>query len=279
MKGGYILFNGKFFRDKDLLFPGIDLFRIHSGIKETFRAEHNLALFAEDNYNYLINGLLSYGVPIPSEWNLSRFVHDVSRLLNKNHFFLAAKVTLYLIPGITGTDYLMMAEEISRGFYPLNENGLLIDFYEQGLKTPSVVDPYEPASRNIWLTASRKALEQSKDNLIILNHRGFACESIGGTFGFLKDGVAIFPSPKSHGYTPPLLGVVMECAEQSGFMVKEKNTICRDDLLKADELFLIDNVIGIQLVLGLSSRRYYMVGSTSMGIKLNEFTREEHHQK
>jgi branched-chain amino acid aminotransferase len=233
-------------------------------------------MFAEDNFNYLVNSLLSIGLPIPKDWDLPRFTRDVSRLLNKNHFFLAAKVVIHLIPGPSGTDYLLMAEEIPVGFYPINDVGLLIDFWEEGAKSSSIYHPYEPSSRFLWMAATRAALSMSMNNLIISNNEGFSCESIGGTFGYLINGVAVFPAPEAQGYIPPILGVVMECAEKQGFEVAEKKEITHEDLLQADELFLIDNCLGIQLVLGLGSRRYYTTGATNIALKLSEVAREEH---
>ena len=88
----------------------------------------------------------------------------------------------------------------------------------------------------------------------------------------------MFPSPESQGYCPPILGVVMECAEQSGFEIIEKGDVSREDLLGADELFLIDNVFGIQLVLGLNSRRYYTIGSSSIALRLSDVAKEENRQ-
>ena len=276
MKGGYILYNGKFYREGDPLFTGADLYRLNTGIRESFRTENNLVMFAEDNFNYLINSLLSIGLPIPQDWDLPRFMRDVSRLLNKNHFFLAAKVVIHLIPGISGTDYLLTAEEVPVGFYPINETGLLIDFYNEGAKSPSIYHAYEPSSRFLWIAATRTAISNAKNNLILSNNEGFACESIGGTFGYLIDGTAVFPAPEAQGYSPPILGVVMECAEQFGFEIIEKKEISHEDLLQADELFLIDNCLGIQLVLGLSSRRYYTTGTTNIAARLSEMAKEEH---
>lgn len=276
MKGGYILYNGKFYRESDPLFTGADLYRLNTGIRESFRTENNLVMFAEDNFNYLINSLLSIGLPIPNDWDLPRFMRDVSRLLNKNHFFLAAKVVIHLIPGTSGTDYLLAAEEVPVGFYPINEAGLLIDFYGEGAKAPSIYHAYEPSSRFLWIAATRAALAGSKNNLILFNNNGFACESIGGTFGYLIDGTAVFPAPEAQGYIPPILGVVMECAEQYGFKITEKEDITHEDLLKADELFLIDNCLGIQLVLGLNSRRYYTTGTSNIAMRLSEMAMEEH---
>lgn len=276
MKGGYILFNGKFYRDSDLLFTGADLYRLNAGIRESFRTENNLVMFAEDNFSYFINSLLSIGLPIPDAWNLPRFTRDVSRLLNKNHLFLAARVVIHLIPGTSGTDYLLTAEEIPVGFYPVNEGGVLIDFFDQGAKTPSIYHAFEPSSRFLWTAATRTARSNAKNNLILSNNNGYACESIGGTFGYLTGRTAVFPAPESQGYCPPLLGVVMECAEQCGYEIVENREISHEDLLLADELFLIDNCLGIQTVLGLSTRRYYKTGTTDIALKLSEVARKEH---
>ena len=68
----------------------------------------------------------------------------------------------------------------------------------------------------------------------------------------------------------------MESAEQCGFKIIEKNEISYEDLLHADEMFLIDNCLGIQLVLGLNSRRYYTTGTANIALKLSEIARDEH---
>jgi len=276
MKGGYILYNGKFHPENDPLFTGADLYRLNTGIRESFRTENNLVMFAEDNFYYLINSLLSIGLPIPNEWDFPRFTGDVSRLLNKNHFYLAAKVFIHLIPGHSGTDYLLTAEEAPTGFYPVSEGGLLIDFYKEGTKAPSIHHAFELSSRFLWIEATRTALSTSKHNLIISNNQGFACEVIGGTFGLLVGGTAIFPGPESQGYSPSILGVLMECAEQCGYKIIENNAVSHEDLLNADELFLINNCDGIQPVLGLDTRRYYTTGTLGIALKLSEIARREH---
>jgi branched-subunit amino acid aminotransferase/4-amino-4-deoxychorismate lyase len=68
----------------------------------------------------------------------------------------------------------------------------------------------------------------------------------------------------------------MECAEQCGFKIVEKEEISHEDLLQADELFLADNCLGVQLVLGLNSRRYYTTVSASIALKLSEMAKMEH---
>ena len=276
MKGGFNLFNGKFLRESDALFTGKDLKRLNGGICESFRAEYNLVMFARANYDYLIDSLTEIGLPVPEEWNFPRFTKDVSRLLNKNHLYLAAKVTIHLIPGISGTEYLMTAEEIPGGFFPVKEGGVLIDFYEEGAKASSSYNAFEPSSRILWATATRTANSLSRHNLILINNKGFACESIEGTFGYLLDQTAVFPDREAQGYSPPILNVVKGCAEACGFNIEDRKELKREDLLNADELFLINNFTGVQPVLGLYARRYYTTGTVAIAVMLRELAREQH---
>jgi len=275
MKGGYNLFNGKFFRESDPLFTGADLIRLNSGICESFRAENNRVIFARENFNFLIDSLSAMEISAPADWNYPRFVKDVSRLLNKNHLYLSAKVVIHLIPGISGTDYLMTAEEMENSFFSVKDSGLLIDFYDDGAKGRSNYSNYEPSSRSLWTMAARSASLQSKHNYILLNNKGFACESIGGSFGYLSGQTAVFPSLESQGYFPPIANVVKGCAEEAGYRIVEKTEITRSDLLDADELFLMDNCLGIQPVLGLYARRYYTTGTMTISAKLSEIARKD----
>ena len=231
MKGGFNLFNGKFYRESDPIFTGADLIRLNSGICESFRAENNLVVFARENYNFLIDSLLAIDLALPADWDFPRFIKDVSRLLNKNHLYLSAKVVIHLIPGISGTDYLMMAEEISGSFFVFRESGLLIDFYDDGTKGTSNCYNYEPSSRSLWTMAGRSAHLQSKHNLILLNNKGFACESIGGSFGYLSGQSAIFPSKESLGYFPAIADAVKSCAEDCDYQIRINPEIKRKDLI------------------------------------------------
>ena len=87
--------------------------------------------------------------------------------------------------------------------------------------------------------------------------------------------MAIFPSPRLQAYRPPIMGIVIECARKVGLKILQKTDIGRADLINADELFLIDNCLGVQLVLGLGNERYYTNKSTSIALKLSEVAQKE----
>lgn len=275
MKGGYILLNGTFYRENDLLFSNLDIQRITNGIKESFRTENNVILFARDNYKHLLKAISSINFKVPRDWDLSRLKHDVSRLLNKNHLFIASRVQIIFFQGTNKTDYLLSAEEIPRGYYPLNEAGLMIDFYYKGVKSDSELRRFEASSRFLWISAASEAASKSKNNLIILNNKGYACEGIGVSFCCLQDNTAIFPSPDSMGYQPPLISKIIKCSKSCGFRTALRNDISAEELLNAEEIFMIDNSLGIQKILGLGDRRYYNNKTTTLALKLKELAIKE----
>jgi len=259
VKGGFVLYNGKFFRSDEKLFAGNELFRLEAGIKVWFRTEDNEILFHEQNYAYLCAATRAVNLALPEDFDLAgaRLRRDVSRLLNKNKFYLAGRVVVYLFPGINGTDVLLTAEEIPRGFFPMNENGLLIDIFNEGKKSDTVMNPYETGSRFLWMIAAAKAQSLRRQNMILLNHAGFCCEGIGTSFGFIQENVLYVPSEKSEGYKVVLTEMVREAARQAGFMTVDNDKITPAELERAEEVFLIDNALGIQWVMGIGNRRYY----------------------
>jgi len=234
MKGGFILFNGKFHRENEPIFTGIDVERLSTGIKASFRAENNCILFADENFTYFSNSMSEIGIALPNDWTLPRLRKDVSRLLNKNHLFLAARINIHFFKGSVDTDYLLTAEEIPRGFYPLNEPGLLIDFYEEGKKLDTNLNHYECSSRYLWISAGLAAQNKSKNNLIISNSRGFSCEAISASFGYIKEDLIVLPSKNSSGFYPPLINIIIKSAKKCGFKVMTSHKISQKDLLDAD---------------------------------------------
>lgn len=270
MKGGYILLNGKFYPESEPLFAGLEVDSLNAAISNSFRAENNEILFPLENYLYILDHLAAYEIPAPKDWDPPRFRKDVSRLLNKNHLFLAAKVTIRFFKRNESTEFLLTAEEIPRGFYPINENGLLIDFFNEGSKGDTIFNHFESSSRFLWLSAKLSANSKSKHNLLISNSKNFICEGIGVSFGYYIENALILPSKEISGHYPPLINIIAKYAHENGLQVRFKSDISRNDLLEAEEVFLIDNCLGIQKVLGLNHRRYYSTKTTLLSSIITE---------
>ena len=276
MKGGYLQYNGKFLKESDLLFSGGDLFRLGVGLHESFRAENNEILFAEEVYEHLNQAARAINLPLPEGFDIFgvQFRRDVSRLLNKNKLYLAARVVVHLFAGSNGTDILMSAEELPRGFFPLSANGLLLNIFTDETKAIGKLGNCEPGSRYIWMVAANTAATMSRHNMIICNSDNFPCEVIGGSFAIIRESTITFPSAESGGYQATIVAQVANAARQCGFEPVFRENIGSEELLEADELFLMDNCLGIQKVLGLEERRFYSIKTEAIARKFTELATE-----
>ena len=277
MKGGYFLRNGQFQKENEFVFNLSDLTGRVEGFSEFFRAEHNEILFQESICSHLLATAGTIGLDlaglIDSEGKLLR--KDISRLLNKNKLYLAAKIGIQIYPSDGKINIILNAEEIERGYYSPKEPGLLISFYRDNLKEIHPAASYSIFGLLICQAAKRQADEMNKPNMILLNKNGCACESIGGSFAYIENDKVFFPSESSGGYRCAILKEVVKSVKNAGFIALEKENINPDDLLSAEELFLFDACYGIQKVLGLEDQRYFSTKTHLVAEKLSALARED----
>jgi len=281
MKGGYFLFNGRFYKEGEAVFTLSDLTSGTSGFIESFRAEHNEVLFQESVSNHIIATASSLDLDLTGlmdeEGKLLQ--KDVSRLLNKNKLYLAAKINIQIYPSDNQINIILHAEEIERGYYPLGEPGLLLSFYEEEFKETKPDFTYSPFGFYIQNSAERYAAAFNEPNLIIMNSEGYACECIGGSFAFIEKEIVHFTSPGSGGYRCAIREEVIRCAKEAGFTPQDKEQISREDLLNAEEVFLYDACHGIRKVLGLEDQRYFSTKTRAISEKLTSLAKKDRKEK
>jgi branched-subunit amino acid aminotransferase/4-amino-4-deoxychorismate lyase len=281
MKGGYFLFNGRFYKEGDAVFTVSDLTARTSGFIESFRAEHNEVLFRESVSNHLIATANSLEIDltglIDDEGKLLQ--KDVSRLLNKNKLYLAAEINIQIYTSDNQINIILQAEEMERGYYPIGEPGLLLSFYEEQLKETRPDFTYSPFGLYIQNSAKRYASAFNEPNVIIRNSDGFACECIGGSFAFIEGEFVYFVSPGSGGYRCAIREEVIRSVSNAGFTPRDKDQITREDLLGAEEVFLYDACHGIRKVLGLEDQRYFSTKTKVISEKLTSLAKQDRKEK
>jgi len=281
MKGGYFLFNGRFHKEDEAVFTLADLSCRANGFSEAFRAEHNEVLFLEEVSRHLLATAESFDLDMDGlldpDGRLLR--KDVSRLLNKNKLYISAKIEVQIYPALNGTNILLHAEELERGYYPLREPGLLLSFYHDHLKGDQPIPSYASSSSLMELGARRKASGIQKPNMILLNRERNCIESIGGSFAFLNNRVVTFPSADSGGYRCAILNQVMKSVKDAGYSPVEKDKITMEELLDSEELFLFDACNGLQKVLGLEDNRYFSTNTPRIAAKLSELAKKDREER
>jgi hypothetical protein len=261
MKGGYFLFNGQFHKEGDAVFTLSDLSRRALGFSEFFRAEHNEILFPHAISEHLIATAETIGLEISGiigpEGRLLR--KDVSRLLNKNKLYVAARIGIQVYPSEEKINIILTAEEMERGYYPLNEPGLLLSLHDT-----QTAGPFS------FQTGLRLAGEQNKPDLIVLNSNGFICGSLFCSIAYIEKDQVFFTTESSVRKRCAIREEVFKSAKEVGLVPMEKENVTPEMLLEADELFLFDACSGILKVLGLQDRRYFSPKTKLIAEKLSE---------
>ena len=281
MKGGYFLLNGRFYKETDAVFTVADMAQRAEGFCESFRAEHNEVLFAESVSRHLLATAATIGADltglIDSDGRYLR--KDVSRLLNKNKLYLAAKIEIQIIPSDSRINMLLRAEEIPRGYYPPSEPGLLLSIFSDQLQEIHSNSGYATSGLFVRKCAAQRAKELNQPNIILLNREGNACEMLNGSFASLNQNQVIFTSELEGGYNCAIRNQVVQSAKDAGFITVVKERISPDELLQAEELFLYDACHGIRKVLGLEDRRYFSTKTQLIAEKLTALAKKEREER
>lgn len=261
MKGGYFLFNGQFHKEGDAVFTLADLSGRSEGFDETFRAEHNEILFPQAISAHLIATAETAGLEIsgmigPKGKLLQK---DVSRLLNKNKLYLAARIGIQVYRSGDKINCILTAEEMERGYYPLNEPGLLLSFSDHQTADPFSFQP-----------SLRLAGEQNKPDSILLNSSRYTCRSPFCSIAYIEKDQVFFTTDSSFRDRCAIREEVIKSAKEVGLVPMDKENVTQEMLLEADEVFVFDSCFGIQKVLGLEDRRYFSPKTKLIAQKLSE---------
>ncbi|MCX6221164.1 MAG: aminotransferase class IV [Bacteroidia bacterium] len=281
MKGGYFLLNGRFHKETDAVFTVADMVQQAEGFCESFRAEHNEVLFVESISSHLMATAATIGTDLTGLIDVDgRYLRkDVSRLLNKNKLYLAAKIVIQIFPSDSKINMLLRAEEIPRGYYPTVEPGLLISIFRDQLQEIHEISGYATSGLFVRQCATRRAKEFNQPNIILLNKEGNACETLDGSFAWLNKDQLFFTAEREGGYICAIREQVIRSAKDAGFEPVEKEKISPDELLQAEELFLFDSSNGIQKVLGLEDRRYFSTKTQLIAEKLSALARKDREER
>jgi branched-subunit amino acid aminotransferase/4-amino-4-deoxychorismate lyase len=281
MKGGYFLRNGRFYKEDDTVFTLAEFKQSFEGFSESFRAEHNEVLFLGSIAAHLVATASTIGIDltglIDPKGRILR--KDVSRLLNKNKLYLAAKIEVQIYTSDNQANIILSAQEVERGYFPVKEPGMLLSFYKERLKEVPATLSYSTTGLFVRQSAKRLAEELNQPDTIILNSQGNCCESIEGSFALVNKDMVTLPATGSGGYRCAILEAVIQSAKETGFHVEEREDINPDEMLQAEEIFLFDACNGIQKVLGLEDRRYFSPKTKLIAAKLSELARKDREER
>jgi len=207
----------------------------------------------------------SVGWHLPDEFQLPEFNNQLEKLLNRNRLFKGSWIHLLIIPVFPSTELdcspafkcIGLTEEIESDNFPLNQKGLAIGISEKYHNTsdPFISSMVRSSLRKIMIR--QEAVIHGWDEIILTDQKGFLSEaSESNIFIKTKDQI-ITPSASNNGFPWMVTGIIKDLIRQAGLSLTISDKIKPQDLAKADEIFLTDDINGIRWVLAYEKKRFY----------------------
>lgn len=250
-------------------------------IRQSLFASGNRIPFLKPWLELLGKRFGSVGWHLPDEFRLPEFKIQLEKLVNRNRLFKGSWIHLLIIPVFPSAELdcspafkcMGLTEELDFDYFPLNPKGLSIGVSEKHHNTsdPFVSSMVRSPLRNLLIL--QEAVIRGWDEIILTDQNGNLSEtSASNLFLKIKDEV-ITPSSSNNCFPRIITGIVKDLIGKAGFNLTVSSTIKPQDLLKAEEVFITDDLNGIRWILGYERKRYYRKISNILHEELSNLIR------
>lgn len=260
----YININGKVIKESSgVISVNNRSFRYGDGCFETMKMIDGKLLMSDYHFERLLSSLDLLQFELPNYFTAEYLQEQIISLAKKNYHNKLARIRLMVYRGDGGLydpqnhfpNYLIQTWDLNPANNNLNENGLIIDIFEDAIKT---CDKYSSIKSNNYLGYAMAAIwvkQQHLNDAIILNsHKRVADATIANLF-IIKDGKVKTPRLDEGGINGIMRRHLLLTLPKLEIEVSETQ-ISTDELLAADELFLTNSIYGIRWVKQLKEKEY-----------------------
>jgi aminodeoxychorismate lyase len=276
--GNMIVYNGELIQENELHLSATNRsFRYGDGVFETIRCQKGVPLWFDYHFERLEKSARILHMKLPGDFLPDLLTQKMQQLAISNGCLEGARIRLSLFRGDGGfykpatndAAYLMEISALKTGAYEFNYKGLYVDVFDQIVKTYSPISGLKASSALVYVMASLYAQEKGWDDVVVLNETGHIVEATSSNIFMVEKGVLYTPALDQACVEGVMRRVLIEIAQKQGIKVVEC-ALLPGDLLKADEVFLSNAIMGIQWVKGLKDKRYYHDFSSHLFQSLKE---------
>jgi len=273
----YINFNGSILPADQLIFKANKRgFRYGDGLFESMRYMKGKLKFPEMHIDRIQKGmkLLRFdNCSLIDAWFLREKVEE---LVRRNRTGADARIRLTVFRDSEGLyspvsnkfGYVLEIQKLDESQYVLNKKGLIIDVYDEIPKPVNALSNLKTCNAMIYVLAGIYKNQNALDEVLILNHNGFLCESMSSNVFVVYDRKLYTPALNEGCIAGVMRQIVMRLAKENDIELVEAQ-INPDILNEADEVFLTNAGKGIQWVMGYNNKRYFNEVSRFLSEKLN----------
>jgi branched-chain amino acid aminotransferase group I len=255
-----VYLNGEFLLSDQAKISAMDRgFWYGEGLFETMRVYEGKIFVLEKHLNRLKKGLDILGFCLGIDRN--KIIKIVEILLSKNRLKNAylrltisgGKGDCKLLSSSSSSTFLMVVKELPQGLDDLKRGvKVAVAYPEVGF----VYNPLGIKSTNylINLIAKKKAVSEGAFEAVFVNQSGFLTEGATSNIFVVKDNKVYTPLLNLSILPGITREIVMEICSELGVEIKEKE-IKKDELYKADEVFITNSIIEIAPVIMVDKKK------------------------
>ncbi len=252
----YAIFNGKIVKENDICISANNRsFRYGDGFFETMKMASGKLLLQDFHFDRVYSSLDLLQFTKPSLFTADYLSTLIKNIAVKNGHQALGRIRLNVFRGDGGLydvenhspNYLIQTWQLNESINKFNENGLIIDVYEDAIKT---CDKFSGVKSNNYLGYAMAALwakDQKINDCVLKNSFGHIADATIANVFIVKDGIIKTP-PLTDG---PVNGVMRryllkKFGEEN--IAFEECSITASDLHLATEIFLTNVICGIKWV-------------------------------
>lgn len=243
-------------------------FKYGDGIFETIKVVHNKVIFWEDHYFRLMASMRMLRMEIPMEFTLEFLEQEIMKTVRSLELTGMFRVRLNVFrkdgglytPETNGIDYLIEAS----GYQYETKESYEIDVFKDFYNYSGLLSTIKTNNRMLNTLASIYADENDLDNCVLVNERKGVVEVANGNIFIVKNGVVKTPALTEGCIKGIVRGKVIEILTKNKDFTVEETAISPFEIQKADEVFITNAIMGIQVVTKYKKKSF----DTQIGSKL-----------
>lgn len=212
------------------------------------------------------------GLNLPPWMTANTFAQDVRHLFQMNRIYQGGILNMMIFSEDVeqNAKYIMTAHAEERQEFLLNTNGYRFDIFRRNRLFFDSAEIYDVGVSATETSAFYEMKSQKLDQIIILNEWKHIARFIGANFMMVRDDVVYTPAVKEGAIDDVMREKTIQACLNLDFKVYDDCIISPDDLKSADEVLVIDPIIGIRWSLGFGERRYYFKVAPVLHDKVNQ---------
>ena len=256
-EGNYILLNGSFIPASEYRFSHQEsegfLF------SEQFRSIRSAFPFFDKTLEIICMKLQLYSQSFPELTNNqgAELKRQMERTLTKNKQFLGSILTICFWISDQVIQYSIQTTRIKDTEYELNSKGLHISIFPNILKSVSSISNISLGSEVFWKIAESHRKTTLFDQYFLLNTEDQITEAIKSNVYLIKNGIVKGVSIHLGAYADVTKPLMLDIFRKLKLVYSEEDGITENDILEADEIFLVNAIEGIQWIVGFAGKRYF----------------------